>query len=520
MSPLRLISRSIVAVLISLVAINVPAAPPDQPDAARENARVYINFTPGQKAAAKALVEQSRGTVHYEFDELDAIAATLPSAALEGIRRNPNITLVEADPPRYMSAETYPYGIKMVKATRLWDANLNKVLDSTATTGAGIKIGVIDSGIFPGHKDFAGVAMSGYPGGDYTTRWDYDGYGHGTHVSGTLTAALNGGGVTGVSPGKVSLFMVRVFANNGNWTYSSTLLDAANKCYAAGCKVINMSLGGAGPSSTEDRGFANLYSKGVLSVAAAGNEGTTQLDYPAGYASVMSVGAIDSGKHLASFSQRNTDVELVAPGVAVLSTVPFIETNTATVGTVTYSGAHIEFSGRGSATAVLVDGGRAATTNAAWSGKVVLVERGDNTFNEKVQNVQNSGGLACVIYNNVAGAFSGTLGDGNSSRIPAIGISQANGSSLKQSLGRTATVTSHVEMNASGYERYDGTSMATPHVAGVAAVIWSAAPGKSNAQVRTALNSTALDLGAAGRDNYFGFGLVQALAARNYLLNQ
>ncbi|MBA3883141.1 MAG: S8 family serine peptidase, partial [Chthoniobacterales bacterium] len=172
------------------------------------------------------------------------------------------------------------------------------------------------------------------------------------------------------------------------------------------------------------------------------------------------------------------------------------------------------------ASAVLVDGGRAFAPNTAWSGKVVLVERGDNTFNEKVQNVQSSGGIACVIYNNIAGTFSGTLGEGNSSRIPAIGITQANGLALKQSLGKTATVTSHVDTNVSGYARYDGTSMATPHVAGVAAVIWSAAPGKSNAQVRTALNATALDLGAAGRDNSFGFGLVRAFAARNYLLNQ
>ncbi|MBA3572674.1 MAG: S8 family serine peptidase [Pyrinomonadaceae bacterium] len=419
-----------------------------------------------------------------------------------------------------MSKETYPYGVKMVQATQLWDADLNKRLDQMATTGSGIKIGVIDSGIFKNHKDLVGVAVSGYPGGDNSTRWDYDGDGHGTHVSGTLAASLNGAGVTGVSPGKVSLFMVRVFGNNGDWTYSSTLLDAANRCYAAGCKVINMSLGGASPSSTEDRGFASLYSKGVLSVAAAGNEGTTQVDYPAGYGSVISVGAIDSGKRLASFSQRNADVELVAPGVAVLSTVPFIETNSITVGTATYSGSHIEFSGRGTVSALLVDGGRAAAMNAAWSGKVVLVERGDNTFNEKVQNVQNSGGLACVIYNNIAGGFSGTLGEGNFSRIPAIALGQANGVTLKQSLGKTATVTSRKETNVSGYARYDGTSMAAPHATSVAAVIWCAAPGKSNVQVRNALDSSAEDLGTAGRDSSFGFGLVRALAARDYLLNR
>jgi subtilisin family serine protease len=61
--------------------------------------------------------------------------------------------------------------------------------------------------------------------------------------------------------------------------------------------------------------------------------------------------------------------------------------------------------------------------------------------------------------------------------------------------------------------------MATPHVTGVAALIWSAYPSKTNAQVRKALEATAMDLGTAGRDNYYGYGLVQAKAALDYLKN-
>ncbi|HVE87272.1 MAG TPA: S8 family serine peptidase, partial [Myxococcales bacterium] len=70
---------------------------------------------------------------------------------------------------------------------------------------------------------------------------------------------------------------------------------------------------------------------------------------------------------------------------------------------------------------------------------------------------------------------------------------------------------------ASGYEAWDGTSMATPHVSGVAALIWSAYPTKTATQVRAALQNTARDLGAAGRDNAYGYGLVQAKAALDYL---
>jgi hypothetical protein len=148
----------------------------------------------------------------------------------------------------------------------------------------------------------------------------------------------------------------------------------------------------------------------------------------------------------------------------------------------------------------------------------VLCQRGTYDFYTKVLNVQNSGGVAAVIYNNVTGGFLGTLGDGNSSTIPAISLSLEDGQTLVSShLGSTATVTSQVTKPASGYDAWDGTSMATPHVSAVAALVWSANPSWTNAQIRDALAATAEDLGTAGRDVYFGFGLVQAKAALDYL---
>ena len=92
-------------------------------------------------------------------------------------------------------------------------------------------------------------------------------------------------------------------------------------------------------------------------------------------------------------------------------------------------------------------------------------------------------------------------------------MSQEDGQALVASCARPGRRRQHVpSTNASGYAYMDGTSMATPHVAGVAAMVWSANPTATNPQVRDALTSTALDLGAAGRDNDFGSGLVQALA--------
>lgn len=479
---------------------------------AAEASRVYVEFAPGQKESARGLIERARGRIHHEFDGVNAVATTLPAAALTALRNNPNVVRVEDDPPRYLlecnlPTENYPYGVDLVQAPDVWDAG---------KTGAGIKVGVIDSGVFAGHTDFGGLNLSGYPGGVYPAAWNTDRNGHGTHVTGTIAAAMNGSGVIGVSPG-VGVYMVKVFDDAGGWIYSSTLLNAAQRCQSAGCKIISMSLGGPGRSIIEDRGFQQIYNSGVLLVAAAGNAGDTSTSYPAGYSSVISVAAVDAGKNLASFSQRNSDVELAAPGVGVLSTVPYCEVNTVTASAASVSGNHVEFAGRGTVTAELVDGGLGDATNPTWSGKIVLVQRGAISFYDKVLNVQSSGGLACVIYNNVEGELYATLGTGNAAAIPAIGLSLANGDLLLQALGTQVTLTSEVTYEQSAWAYYDGTSMATPHVSAVAALIWSAAPTKSNADVRKALQVTAEDLGAAGRDTSFGFGLVRAKAALDYL---
>lgn len=114
-------------------------------------------------------------------------------------------------------------------------------------------------------------------------------------------------------------------------------------------------------------------------MAAAGNDGTSAYSYPASYDSVISVAAIDSNKAVADFSQYNSQVELAAPGVGVLSTLPYIDTNSLTVGGTTYSASYIENAGRGTASGQLVNGGLCGIAGA-WSGKVVLCERGTYDF--------------------------------------------------------------------------------------------------------------------------------------------
>jgi serine protease len=466
--------------------------------------RVWVQFAPGAGAAVGQNLRQAGGEIHYRFDHLSAYAVTLPAHALPGLNRNPNVLLIEDDPKRFPMAQTVPYGIPMVQADLVTDANAGNR-----------RVCIIDSGYDLGHEDLpAGGNVSGAPDGG-AGNWYQDGNGHGTHVAGTIAALNNSVGVIGVAPNNLlNLHIVRVFNDAGSWAYSSGLVAALDQCRSAGSHVVNMSLGGSFKSKTEENAFQQAYNAGVLPVAAAGNAGNTRHSYPASYPSVVSVAAIDENKEVASFSQQNNQVELSAPGVAVLSTYPTGSgtTSTVTVGSDGYDNAAMEGAPFTSGSGPLHDCGLATSVCSGASGRVCLISRGQVSFADKVLNCQAGGGTAAVIYNNEDGMLFGTLG-GTATSIPSVGTTQAIGQELLGRLGDSTTVS----IFADNYATLSGTSMATPHVAGVAALVWSHHPGCSNEDLRTALQTTAQDLGPAGRDNAYGYGLVQAKAAFDLL---
>jgi serine protease len=508
------------------------------PAAGVSQVRVWVEYRPGAQSAVQAELQRSGAQFHYHFERLGSYVVSVPEMALNGLSRNPNVVSVELDPVRelvkalpvesgvavdsILPQQVVPYGIDMVQARDVWDANRDGKIDKKAPTGAGRTVCIIDTGYFSAHEDFQGIEVIGGYSQTNTdpALWTYDGYGHGTHVAGTVGAVHNDIGVVGVSPGTVSLFIVKIFDDLGEWVqvkHASDLVEAAYLCADNGAHIISMSLSGTTRSGREERAFNDLYARGVLSVAAASNDGIEKYHYPASYDSVISVAAIDSSYTVADFSQFNDQVELAAPGVNVLSTLPFIAEGYVLVDGVSYEALAIDFAPTGTASGPLVDGGRCLATGD-WVDKVVLCERGDATFYDKYMNVQNSGGVAAVIYNNLPGSFSGTLGAGEGYVIPAVSLSQEDGQYLvANKLGQQAQVYSSIEFDASGYEAWSGTSMATPHVSGVAALIWSSNPALSNEQIRQAMQATALDLGDPGRDVYYGYGLVQAKEALDYL---
>lgn len=480
--------------------------------------RYIVKFVPGRAAQAGAAVATARGNVVLDMPAHDAMAIELPAAALAGLERNPNIEYIEPDVLRFPMAlatpstgtpyalgQQVPYGIPMVQADQL-----------AGVDASSRKVCIIDSGYDLGHPDLAsGTGITG-DNDSGTGSWFTDENSHGTHVAGTVSAVDNGLGVVGVvSNQSLRLHIVKVFGADG-WAYSSTLANAVTKCVAAGANVISMSLGGGSQSRTEKSAFDRYYAAPyhVLSIAAAGNDGNRRVSYPAGYASVMAVAALDENAAWATFSQFNKDVEIAAPGVGVLSTVPrgTGRDSSLAAGGNSYASAPMEGSPVGSASAALVDCGLGTATCAGATGKVCLIQRGTNSFAEKVLACQNGGGVGAVIYNNVAGMLFGTLGT-TITTIPSAGVSDTDGAALVAMIGANADLV----VSATDHAYFDGTSMATPHVSAAAALAWSKNTACTAAQVRAALTGTALDLGAPGRDNKFGFGLVQAKDAYDAL---
>lgn len=488
---------------------------------AEEMTRVIVHYKDSHKDRAVSAVAGARGNVKHHVFGMNAMSVEVTAAGMKQLKAHQHVAMVEEDVKRYplststpstgapyQVGQSVPYGIKMVQADQM---------PSGDSLAGNRKICIIDSGYDRSHPDLNGNVVTGeFDSG--TGQWYTDESDHGSHVAGTIAAINNSGvGVVGVNPNKkVSLYIIKVFGKDG-YAYSSTLSTAANRCAAAGANIISMSLGGAAYSATENSTFAALAKKGILSIAAAGNDGAnadpakaTAISYPAGYASVMSVGALDENKAWGTFSQYNSKVEISAPGVGVLSTVPVGKGSLSelAVGGAAVTAGDMTGSPKATATAALADFGLGDAVNTAVSGKICLIQRGTVDFATKVGNCQKSGGLGAIVYNNAAGAFGGTLGT-TVTTIPSVTASDADGALLKTRLGQSTKVS----VTATNYAVFDGTSMATPHVSAVAALVWSYFPTCTAAQIRTTLGKSAVDLGAAGRDVKFGFGLVQARAA-------
>ena len=203
------------------------------------------------------------------------------------------------------ASQTIPYGVDLINANKVWE--------EYRVQGEGVKICIMDTGVYADHPDFATTNLSGYEGPEAMTPWYEDTRGHGTHITGIIAASnIKQGGIIGVAPA-AEIYVMRVFKDNGRF-YGSDVVAAAEACRDAGANIIQMSLGGDKFDQAEHDIFEELYNTGVLAVASAGNSGGPELVYPASYDKVISVASCDKNKALSDFSSFNSFVDVAAPG--------------------------------------------------------------------------------------------------------------------------------------------------------------------------------------------------------------
>jgi len=426
----------------------------------------------------------------------------------------PGVQYASPDYVRHANAQSVPYGISLVKADISW---------AKYGRGGGAKVAVLDTGIDMSHPDLpATIATSSFVPG--LTVDDYNQ--HGTHCSGTILALDNTQGVIGVAP-SASLIFGKVL-NNGGYGLDSWIATGIDWAVSQGADVISMSLGGDTVEPALQDACLNAFNAGVLVVASAGNDASSNPNYPASYPGVMSISAVDSNSQLASFSSFGPLVSVTAPGVGVSSTVPTV-TSTVTFSNVARSARNLDGSPGGTLTGQVVFcgfGENAAAFPSSVNGKIAHIRRGSPdassvTFNTKATNAVNAGAIGVILSNNTGATvpFSGALND--TFFIPVFSISQNDGNALQ--ILTLPTATFNQSITAHTYASLSGTSMSCPHTSGTAAMLIGLFKSVSQpaplppASLRWIIEHTAVDLGTPGRDDFFGWGLADVKAGSDYL---
>ncbi|MGZ6141688.1 MAG: S8 family serine peptidase [Myxococcales bacterium] len=488
-------------------------------------------------AAAQAGIAMSE---RYAFGTLwNGVSVKADASQVPAIARLPGVKNVWRSAALSVPPTT-PGDPELVTALSMTGADI--VQSELGFTGAGVKVGVIDTGIDYLHPDLGEGFGSGYrvaygydfvgdaydEGTNPTRVPDADPMdcaGHGTHVAGIIGAhAKAAGGVTGVAPA-VTFGAYRVFGCAGS-TSADVMIAAMEMAYADGMQVINMSIGSAfqWPQYPTAAVASNLVKHGVVVVVSMGNDGTAGLfagSAPGVGEKVIGVASFDNTfvNGLNAFSVSGISrlfgylPATGAPAAPTSGSFPMARTGTTTSAADACS----------------------ALPSGSLSGKVVLIRRGTCSFNIKANNAQVAGAAGVVLYNNTTGLLNPTVAGPPAITIPVVAVSNTDGALINAQIAAGATtftwsdqltsvpnptgglissfssyglapdLSLKPDIGAPGgfirstfpralgsYANLSGTSMSSPHVAGAAALYLQANPKAHSWDVRDVLQNSAV----------------------------
>jgi len=279
--------------------------------------RIIVKFHPTVSSQTRDdVVKQFQVSKKENLRLKDTVVLNIPkgqaNALTKQFSKNPNVQYAEEDfvakaldvpnDPDYSSQ----WGLQKIFAANAW---------ATTHGSASTLIAITDTGIDASHPDLTNKIVAR---ANFTTDPDTDNNGHGSHVAGIAAADTNNSiGVAGTAY-NTKLLSVKVLDSTGSGYYS-WIANGITWAADNGAKVINLSLGGSASSQTLQNAVNYAVGKGVVIVAAAGNNGNSLPFYPASYSNVVSVAATDSNDHRASSSNYGSWVTIAAPGVSILS---------------------------------------------------------------------------------------------------------------------------------------------------------------------------------------------------------
>ncbi|KAJ3111440.1 hypothetical protein HDU96_005700 [Phlyctochytrium bullatum] len=253
---------------------------------------------------------------HYDFGNFRGYAARLSDQIADVLRGLPDVKIVEQDRTVEAAAlqANAPWGLRRISKPNLPLPSFYSYPDSA---GSGADVYVLDTGIRLSHVDFGGRAVAGAA---FSSDSDAaDNHGHGTHVAGVI-----GGLLFGVAK-KATLFSVKVLNSRATGTWADTVAGLSWVTRTARSRrtrkcVVSMAYTGAGSDAVDDA-IGNAYDVGCAVIASAGNRNDDACNYsPARAYYALTVGASDQDDNFPSFSNYGNCVQLLAPGVNVLST--------------------------------------------------------------------------------------------------------------------------------------------------------------------------------------------------------